>query len=113
MNKKFIFLAAVFMAAACGFPEPRIDASDDETMKRTYAAIEASLKEPKRTKFREAIQIINFAKLAEHHVDSKTPPGEMNRKIRETLHNKTVSEIIKEAEKIKKKALEESKTVGR
>lgn len=101
MNKWILLLVLSLIVSAC-FSEPKIDASSDEKMQKSIAAVMKDLNETQQKDFEDALQIImlsnvdslkDLAMIGQNEAVSK---GIFQAKI----DGKTATEIIQMAQKI-------------
>ena len=93
-----------FIIAGCDkiLPDPTIDTTSDESMKQSSQKVRESLPEGNRVEFDQALQLLAFSQ-----IDMKTlfaeraaGAGNIESKMKESLHGKTASQVIAEAGRI-------------
>lgn len=84
---------------------PKIDATTDETMKKTIEVVRASLPENKREAFNDALKTVMFSQIDMGDLIASGSSGVnlVEGKVKQALHGKTGEEVIALAEQIKKK----------
>lgn len=95
-----------------GCDHPKIDASNDESMKSSIQKVRASLPEEKRSSYDDALKTIafshlNFKDLMQAGMTNNT--AEIEAQMKTDLTGKTGEEVINYAEKIRKERAEKEK----
>ena len=85
------------------FPDPTMDTSTDELMKKTSQEVRDSLPEADRPKFDEALKLLAFSQIDMKDIFSAgaADMGSIESKMKDSLHGKTAQQVIAEAENIK------------
>ncbi len=92
-----MLLLVLMLLAACS---PKIDATNSDTFKTSVDKIKADLKPEEREKFDRALLVI-LADNAGSILQSVFTPSKMD-EVKVKLHGKTASDVIEEAERIRK-----------
>lgn len=96
MKKLFILITLGFLIVGCG--DKTIDASSNESLKKSIAAAEEDLTADKKEEFAEAVQIIAFSGIP--NIMDLANTDSLMRNVKGKLHGKTVQEVIDESKKI-------------
>ena len=99
-----IFVALVVSGCDQLAPAPTIDASSDESMKQSAQEIRESLPENERAEFDKALQVLAFSQINLNDIfaEGAAGAGNLEGKMRESLHGKTAREVVAEAERIQR-----------
>jgi hypothetical protein len=104
-----MFTASLILVMLQAVSQPpdtqRIDATSEATFERTVSSVQASLPEPQRRKFDQAIVLLMgdfFGKLGDDHTQDETLA-----QWRRTLHGKTARDVLVSAEVLVRSLLEE------
>ncbi|HEY1170018.1 MAG TPA: DUF6694 family lipoprotein [Verrucomicrobiae bacterium] len=92
-----LLLALALLAGGCGGAPKRIDATTDETMKKSVEEILKPMSAEEKKKFQDAAMQIG----AKHLLGNMLNPEEGEKAMRQALHGKTAAEVIADAEKIR------------
>ena len=105
LNIVGLILVSVTLLAGCDkmMPEPTIDTSSDETMKQSSQKVRESLPDGEREKYDEAIQLLAFSQidLKDIFAEGAAGVGNLENKMKQSLHGKTAQQVIAEANRIK------------
>ena len=84
-------------------PEPTIDTTSDESMKKSSQVVRESLPENEREEFDEALQLLVFSQidLKDLFVEDVLGSGNLESKIKGSLHGKTALQVISKAARIR------------
>ncbi|MGB2578712.1 hypothetical protein AAIR98_000631 [Elusimicrobium simillimum] len=111
MRKIVVILLACLFMGACG--EPKLDATNENTLKASTEKIQQSLKGEQRKQFDEAFEgivgIVTAAQLMNAFSGKALSEKEMFAEMGKRLDKKTAKQIIAEFEQIKKEQLEKEK----
>lgn len=110
MNKKLILLLLMIFIVGCS--DPKIDASSDESMKASIEKVRQSLPQDKKDKFDEALKVLAFSTidLKGLFAEGASGVGSTKGKMKEALNGKTGTEVIEEADRIKRERKEKEKS---
>jgi len=118
---EILFVFILFVTTGCDqlMPAPKIDTSTDESMKQSSQKVREALPEEKRSEFDKALQVLAFSQISIKDIFSGgvAEVGNLEGKMKRSLHGKTAQEVISEADKLqlerkikeKEQALEEIK----
>jgi len=103
MRKTSLSLLAVMLVILSGCSKPAIDASSEDSMKKSIEKMRESLPDSKRAEFDEALQIVAFSQMEFETLvaEEKAGIGNVVDKIRHALDGKTAEQIIAEAGRIR------------
>lgn len=102
MRIAYFSLLAVMLIILSGCSKPAINASSEDSMKKSIEKMRESLPESKRAEFDEALQVLAFSKveLKDLVAEGTAGIGSVGDKVRQTLDGKTAEQIIAEAGRI-------------
>jgi len=111
MRNFWVAIAMTFLLTGCD--QPKIDTSNDESMKSSIQKVRASLPEEKRASYDDALKTVafshlNFKDLMQAGMTNNTAGIEAQMK--SDLAGKTGEEVINYAERIRKERAEKEKT---
>ncbi len=98
--KYLIVVCAVLSLSFIGCGSPRIDASSDERMKESIAAVKQSLGDEERKEFEESLKILALSDV-DNLLQLAADPNGMQRRLKEKLDGKSAREVIADAKKVK------------
>ena len=100
----FILIFSVVLAGCDKiFSEPTIDTSSDESMEHSLQKVRESLPESDRKEFDESLQLLAFSQINLEDILTEKVVGSnlAESKMKESLHGKTASQVISDAERVK------------
>lgn len=105
MRQGILTVVMIFLIPLSAIGAPKIDATSDETMKKTIDMVRASLPENKREPFNEALKTVMFSQIDMGDLIASGSSGVnlVEGKMKQALHGKTGDEVIALAAQIKKK----------
>ncbi len=105
MKLKKILVALVAMTALAGCDKPKIDATNDASMKASIQKVRESLPEDKRPQFDDAVKVVAFSQISMKELmqaGASNHPSMLQDKMKDSLSGKTGDEVILYAETVRK-----------
>jgi len=93
-----LILLGVFLGCQ---QQPEIDASSDETLKVSFAKMMEGLSKEEVTRLNEALKEVMSASMNDLSSSEARDPEARTERARKSLHGKTASDVLAEAERIK------------